>query len=200
MAGRWQDIDAYLESRGIRIGAPTIGQTTGGVHANGSRHYLGRARDYGVGDSDGPAVYAALVPFATGPNYQLEELFFGSAGFDNGQPWVEPNHEDHVHAALKSGGVLSDQGLNPAEYQAFLNQGPKLADVPVIGGVLDGAKNTISDVGSAAVSVAKNLASFAGFLRERGRFLLLVPAGIFLIVVGVIWLNKDLIMAAKGAG
>lgn len=113
----WENIDAYLISLGVRIGAPTPAQTSGGTHAPGSYHHpkMGAtARDYGDGwpQSDCKAVVRALEPFATGPNYKLAELFYTPLDvfYKNGKraSWwtrraVAASHRDHVHAALRPG-------------------------------------------------------------------------------------------------
>ena len=111
----WQSIDSYLTAHGVHIGAPTLGQTVGGVHTSGSTHYAGRARDYGDANSDTGAVSVTLAPLAQGPNAPIEELFDGAhdVWFDNGQAF-EPTkalrnaHLDHVHVALKPGVSLDD--------------------------------------------------------------------------------------------
>lgn len=90
--------------------------------------------------------------------------------------------------------VADDQkGMTPEEYQNFINGGLNVTDLPG-GNVLKGIGGTITDISSAAVSAAKNLASVGDFLRERGRFILLLLAGLALTILGVVWLNKDLIM------
>lgn len=103
----WADIDRYLSGRGIRIGTPTIGQTTGGIHVPGSYHYLGRARDYGSATSDMRAVWDALLPFARGAGHQLVELFGPWGAWKDGRDieYVE-GHTDHVHAAIAADGLL----------------------------------------------------------------------------------------------
>lgn len=112
----WPDIDLYLSGLGIRIGTPTIGQTTGGVHAPGSYHYLGRARDYGQSNSDMRAIWDALLPYAQGPGHQLVELFgpWGAwrAGRDIG---YVGGHTDHVHAAIAVDGHLGASQPIPVE-------------------------------------------------------------------------------------
>ena len=103
----WADIDLYLSGRGIRIGTPTIGQTVGGVHAPGSYHYLGRARDYGQSTSDMRAIWDALLPYAQGPGHQLVELFGPWGAWKAGRD-IEyvGGHTDHVHAAIAADGHL----------------------------------------------------------------------------------------------
>lgn len=108
----WRDIDSYLATRGVRIGAPTPGQTTGGTHAPNSYHYRGQARDYGDANSDCRAVVDALKPFATGPNPVIVELFYAPTN-----TWLKDgkqlsraaigDHDDHVHGAIRADGVLA---------------------------------------------------------------------------------------------
>jgi hypothetical protein len=109
----WELIDQLLERAGVRIGAPTPGQTTGGTHVNGSFHYEGRARDYGRSTSDVRAITQALLPYATGDGAPIVELFDSTSGvfMDNGVA-IKPSeelrqgHYDHVHVALRAGATL----------------------------------------------------------------------------------------------
>lgn len=112
----WADIDLYLSGLGIRIGTPTIGQTVGGVHAPGSYHYAGRARDYGSMTSDMRAIWDALLPFAKGPGHQLVELFGPWGAWKAGRD-IEyiGGHTDHVHAAITADGVLGASQPIPSE-------------------------------------------------------------------------------------
>jgi hypothetical protein len=102
----WQSIDRYLKGRGIKVGAPTIGQTTGGRHVAGSVHYDGRGRDYGR-TSNYIGIAHALVHIALDPNGPIEELFGPGVSIDNGRrvPTV-PNHDTHTHVGLKKGRYL----------------------------------------------------------------------------------------------
>ena len=114
----WADIDAYLQSLHIRIGTPTIGQTTGGVHAPGSYHYQGRARDYGSMTSDMRAIWDALLPFAQGDDHQLGELVGPWGAWKAGRD-IEyiGGHTDHVHAAITADGVLGASPGPPAQQE-----------------------------------------------------------------------------------
>jgi hypothetical protein len=126
----WQQIDSYLTARGVRIGRPTIGQTTGGSHTKGSLHFQRRARDYGDADSDLPAVWAALLPLAQGPGWTLEELFYDpGGGWDSGRS-VGPigGHRDHVHAGIGVGKSMPGGGAR-APGSTSLRQG--LAGLPI---------------------------------------------------------------------
>lgn len=108
MSGAWKEIDDYLHAHGVRIGPPTNMQTTGGKHATNSYHYRGTARDYGLWDSDAPAVARCLHPVARMRNSPIAELFFGPLNI-----WyVEGTrvsassiggHMDHCHVALIPG-------------------------------------------------------------------------------------------------
>ncbi|HKZ18471.1 MAG TPA: hypothetical protein VJQ57_00015, partial [Acidimicrobiia bacterium] len=107
----WADIDLYLSNLGIRIGTPTIGQTVGGVHAPGSYHYAGRARDYGQSTSDMRAIWDALLPHAR--SGVLIELFGPWGAWKAGRD-IEyiGGHTDHVHAAIAADGVLGASQVN----------------------------------------------------------------------------------------
>jgi hypothetical protein len=104
---RWQELDVYLDARGIHRGPARIGQTTGGAHAAGSYHYAGLARDYG--DVDGPIrpIFDALLPLATRTDYALVELFGPWGLYKRGRQITDAalarQHRDHVHAAINPG-------------------------------------------------------------------------------------------------
>jgi len=107
MTDYWLAIDQYLMVKGVRFGAPTVGQTTGGIHATNSFHYKGQARDYGSATSDMRAVWDALLPHADHPGAPLMELFGPWGAWKDGRE-IPPvaGHTDHVHAAIALGGVL----------------------------------------------------------------------------------------------
>ena len=95
----WEVLDNYLKSKGVRIGAPTPGQTkpeknTG--HAPNSNHYKGLARDYGDANSDCVAVIQALLPHRN----LLLELYYAPLGIWH--PGNVGGHVDHVHAAIRA--------------------------------------------------------------------------------------------------
>lgn len=110
----WESIDRALALLGLRYGPPSLGQTVGGTHVAGSEHYAGRARDYGTSDSDAGAIAQALVPYATGPDAVVDELFFSPAGifYDKGQAFtpsaeLRQGHYSHVHVGVRPGGDLA---------------------------------------------------------------------------------------------
>ncbi len=99
----WPSIDAYLRAAGLRVGPPTMGQTTGGRHVSGSLHYDDRARDYGR-TSDYVAIARFLTPIALDPSGPIEELFGPGVSIKNGRriPQVS-GHDGHTHVGLKRG-------------------------------------------------------------------------------------------------
>jgi hypothetical protein len=118
----WKEIDRYLEHRGLRVGQPTLGRTTGGRHASGpghySFHYEGLARDYSVFDSDASMIARKLEFIASDPNGPIAELFYAPLDiwYKDGQhlksgamrgraksPFTlgVGGHQDHCHVALK---------------------------------------------------------------------------------------------------
>lgn len=111
MADTWRTVDTYLAGRGVRHGAPTEGQTTGGKHATNSLHYTGRARDYGRSDSDLVGILDVLLPFAVGPDHVIQELFGLAVYWKHGailHPSAELRaaHQNHVHVGLRAGRVM----------------------------------------------------------------------------------------------
>lgn len=107
----WRNIDRFLAAHRVRIGAPTLGQTTGGAHKPNSFHYQGRARDYGRSSSDLRAILETLSPYALGADPIIEELF-GLNTYADGGRLINPSkqlwasHQDHVHVALRAGRTL----------------------------------------------------------------------------------------------
>src|ERR1035438_8837349 len=114
MRDQWEQIDRYLNARGIRVGTPTLGQTTHGsthAHDNGhySNHFVGTARDYGIHDSDAYSIARKLEFIAAQTNSPIAELFFAPLGiwYKNGRrvengALVIGGHQDHCHVALKT--------------------------------------------------------------------------------------------------
>ena len=107
----WAEIDRYLTSLGVRIGKPTIGQTTGGTHTTTSWHYKGQARDYGQSNSDLAAILVALYPYALGVGAPIIELYGRDVFMKNGRA-IAPSralrdgHQNHVHVAIAPGRTL----------------------------------------------------------------------------------------------
>jgi len=109
----WPNIDEYLDSIGVPHGTPTWVQTEGGTHSATSLHYLGRARDYGNIDTPGgnagcDRIFRALEPFAQGPGWLLQELFWNPLGCYQRGVRIGPvdGHWDHSHAGLAAGALL----------------------------------------------------------------------------------------------
>jgi hypothetical protein len=107
----WRNIDRFLAAHGVKIGPPTLGQTTGGAHKPNSFHYQGLARDYGRSSSDLPRILEVLRPWAIGPDRVLEELFGLALYIDAGRIFAPAkglwaSHQDHVHVALRAGRTL----------------------------------------------------------------------------------------------
>lgn len=121
----FKGIEELVRALGFTFGTPTYGQTVGGQHAAGSEHYAGRAVDFGKSTSPAAAIAAALVPYAAGGGFSLDELIFAplGIGYKNGvnigeagygaQTWAD--HRDHVHAgtptAYDGGGVARGVGF-----------------------------------------------------------------------------------------
>lgn len=116
----WGTIDAFVRAHGYAARPRTLGQTVGGTHVGGSKHYLGDAVDYGRNDSESDAIAQLLLPYATGPDAPLIELF-GSDGtsMKNGVPLSpEPagHAGNHTHVAIRPGATLDGftPGASPA--------------------------------------------------------------------------------------
>lgn len=133
MSAPWRSIDDYLTAKGVRYGAPTVSQTTGGDHAPNSLHYAGRARDYGRHTSDLPTILAELLPFAVGPDHKLQELFGLSTFWKHGRvitPSAElrNSHQDHVHAGLREGATLP-RPARPVPEEPVMPDNPDLPNI-----------------------------------------------------------------------
>ncbi len=144
MADDWRNMDDFLHAKRVRIGAPTPGQTTGGVHTPTSLHYKALARDYGDANSDCRGVVRELAPFARGKDYRIVELFYTPLNvfFKRGVA-IRPDaslrtlHRNHVHAALRAGYKLPipatiSQPLTPptiSEASKMINK-PAVAILP----------------------------------------------------------------------
>lgn len=184
--GSWRDIDALLRERGVRIGAPTTGQTIGGSHASGSFHYAGLARDYGGSNSDLPAVIGVLRPLATGDGAPLVELFGPGVQLKRGRPIASPEiertHRRHVHAAIRSNATLTDLRRGAGSGGAAF-------------GITAGGGAAPSGSDGASPGAAANVIKLAGRITnpETWRRLGLVAAAAVLINIGVLILARDLI-------
>lgn len=156
----WESIDAALMALGIRFGAPTAGQTTGGSHVAGSEHYDGRARDYGSADSDPAAIATALLPYATGPDAPIDELIYSPLGIfmDKGQPFTPTDEERQQHYGHAHVGVAPGVDL-----AAFVTGSPRatLTGFPgsgVLGDVVGGFLEPFRRVAISIVFVGAGVA------------------------------------------
>jgi len=100
----WPILDAVAAAHGLTVGSPTLGQTNGGKHANGSHHYTGNARDYGR-TSDAAGISRLFAPVAKAHPDIIPELFgIDGVGFDSGKPYQAGGHTgDHTHVAIGYG-------------------------------------------------------------------------------------------------
>jgi hypothetical protein len=129
---QWRNIDRFLTECRVKIGLPTVGQTTGGAHKPNSLHYQGRARDYGQSGSNLRDIITVLRPFAIGPDHTLEELFGLDTYIDNGRilspsKGLWASHQDHVHVALRAGRVLPIPAADQEE--ATMADNPDLPNI-----------------------------------------------------------------------
>lgn len=183
----WNDIDAYLVARGVRIGPPTIGQTTGGTHTTArSFHYSGMARDYGR-DSDRLAIVAALAPLAQGAGAPIRELFYAPTNtfFDEGRPFtpstkLREGHQTHVHAAIRPDAEL---GAAPAGTPA--GTGPVAVSAPEA--PVPVSEPTTPLEGGAAVAGALMRADT---WKRAG----MVAGGVVLVALALVFLARDALM------
>lgn len=107
--GGWRDITAFLDRSHVGY---TVTSTTGGHHAPGSYHYLGKAVDL-VGNMS--LIFDTLLR----AQKSLAELFFTPKGFSikNSQrvaPIAAAEHYNHVHAAVYDGGGWLPPGISLA--------------------------------------------------------------------------------------
>lgn len=112
---QWQSLDAFLIANGVTVGAPTLGQTTGGQHSKTSGHPQKRSRDYGNvwPYSDCHRIVEVLKPYV-GPGSPIEELYYTPTNtwFDSGVVWRNPPkelvtaHKSHVHVTLWKGRMM----------------------------------------------------------------------------------------------
>lgn len=195
----WADLDALLVTRGVKVGAPTLGQTTGGTHVRGSYHYTGDGRDYGK-TSDRAAVLAALLPLAQGPGHVLAELFYADTYYKDGAritptASLRDGHQGHVHAGLRRSATVADlaAGSGPILVipgdQPFDGVGVDV-DVSDVTGAVGGALRGIDGIAEAAQRVA----SATGVLAQRSTWVRVaqVAAGMVVGVAGYLLLTSDL--------
>lgn len=92
----------------------TITSTTGGTHAPGSYHYMGRAFDASNGTNT-PEERAYFLDAASRWGSKILELFYDPIGWyiKNGSkvPGAIGGHSDHVHTAMQLGGLVPVQGF-----------------------------------------------------------------------------------------
>lgn len=164
----WELADALLSAKGVRFGAPTLSQTTGGGHVQGSEHYQGRARDYGDSNSDCNTIANIFAAYAVGSGYQVDELFYTPLDifYKNGAAFgpsstLRNESQDHVHVGLRIGAVL-DPNASPST-----------------GSTTTTTDTTASDT-SGIVSGLQTLTNHKTLLR-----IIKTIAGLLLVVVGV---------------
>lgn len=96
----YRDILALGKQWGLRIDGD--GQTTGGSHKRGSKHYQSKAVDFGDAKND-PAKLAAFAKYLArnAGMLGLSDIFYSPLGFsvDNGRrtSYLEDGHNDHLH-------------------------------------------------------------------------------------------------------
>jgi len=89
----------------------SITSTTGGTHAPGSYHYMGRAFDASNGSSPTSEMNAYALAAASQWGSKITELFYDPLGWyiKHGAkvPGAIGGHTDHVHTAFQKGGLVS---------------------------------------------------------------------------------------------
>lgn len=114
--GGWQAIVSWMRNAGAKF---QITSTTGGQHAPGSYHYLGRAVDLDSfdGRNPGPGL-DQIYKVAVGNAKHWKELIYngpasgyGARSYYNGSPHnygaaTNAAHNNHVHIALAEGGIV----------------------------------------------------------------------------------------------
>lgn len=210
----WSTLDAYARAKGVRIGAPSPGQTLGGNHTNGSNHYLGLARDYGR-ESDAAAVERLFAPLATGRNPPIIELYgIGGTSLKDGKalsPEPAGHLGDHTHVAIRSGVSLADLmsggsggGGNSSiagnlagavgSAVAFDPGGLASNAIDLAGNAADAIPglDALGSIARAVTAFATYIARFVSYIAARGKYLLLVGAGLLLLFAGFKLLAGDL--------
>lgn len=183
----WRDIDDWLEDLGLRVGPPTVGQTSGGSHAAGSYHYDGIARDYGASSSDADRIAQALVPLAIGPNRQIDELYYAPLGifYDNGVPLSNPSkslvdgHQDHVHVALSksgNGGAVNLGSLKNVSTSNGAVQTTGGSVLKTLDSVLNDSGGVLDPIGTGKIVVARGAIVIGGLICVTFGFILVVTS------------------------
>lgn len=95
----FQALIDYLNAKGIEN---TVTSTTGGGHAEGSRHYMGLAADFVGPSMDAIAdafmdIRASMFELIHNPGYSVKRGEVVDPGYWGDTTWDE--HRDHVHAA-----------------------------------------------------------------------------------------------------
>lgn len=200
----WDDVDRFLVGLGLKVGAPTVGSTTGGSHVDGSLHYGGLGRDYGSRQSDAAGITRALEPLARqGPNGPVEELFYAPLGIfiDNGKSFtpdakLRADHQDHVHVGINRQGAA---GTNLVDVLALPRPGQTFTpDATRAPGSTQGNMDLAKGLVTAPVDIAKDAAGSVlnGIWSGLGGPLTRVG----LIVAGIVFVLVALILVAlKGA-
>lgn len=151
--------------------------TTNGVHAAGSLHYQGRAVDFAglTPGYDSPELARIDQAFkSVAP--QLAELIYAGPGaipnIKNGQPFqytgdILGEHHDHVHAALKNGGIVRGSTLGTLVRAGDGNQDEMIKPLPrdatVDGGVTN---NFYGDLSFPNVRTGDDAADFLDNLKS----------------------------------
>lgn len=100
--GQYRSVDD-LKRWGAQFGGHIQGdfQTTGGNHAQGSKHYTGQAVDFGDA-TNSPETFAQMQAYAQANPSEFTQ-FYGPMNWhiQNGQiqSGAYPDHSDHIHAA-----------------------------------------------------------------------------------------------------
>lgn len=104
--GRWWQAKRWCEqATGLDLGPDCLNQTTGGGHAPTSKHYIGEAFD---ASHNFEALARFLVPFATGPERWIDELFCSDIGIAYSSGAVSSFRDAccHTHVGLRAGAPL----------------------------------------------------------------------------------------------
>lgn len=109
MAGSIQD--AIKFASGFGFGMPSLSQLTGGQHAPGSYHYMGRAADFGFAGHSMAQMRSLFFALVSRYGSNIKELFFDPIGWyiKNGSKVSGSigGHGDHIHLALRRGGLMN---------------------------------------------------------------------------------------------